>query len=517
MRSTSSPEAPSASAAGNTASSALAHAGELARKFASNKRMVLIAAIAVVLIVVIAWYAGGAGKYHQSYYPNTEAFGVPIGELTPTEVQALADEKLADYTLHLTGSSLDVQIPGNEIGLRFKSNQSAQDILENQNTLFWPLMALLPHDVSDLFDTEYNENSLLGAIQLATASSNGAALSAASSEVHFDEQAGQWVYTPVEAGTTIDVQQLVAALDAPIRELQTEFTVPSQCVSRIEVKGTASQKQAAAQKANELCSQYNLVFMLGESTPLTIDASVAAGWISFSDDFEVSIDEAKKNAWLADLRMLLSGTDQRTYTRPDGKICTVTGGTYGWQALDVDDAMATIESGLETGISGQSIPCAWEGNGFLGLPGADWGKRYIDVDMDEQYARFYDANGDIIWESDVITGVWGTDFETPTGVYTITEKRSPAQLRSVGQYVYVDENGETQVEEDHVFGRDVEYWMPFIRTFIGFHDAWWQTSFGGQLYKDAALGSGGCVNLPPEKAAELYSIILPGDVVVTHN
>jgi len=69
---------------------------------------------------------------------------------------------------------------------------------------------------------------------------------------------------------------------------------------------------------------------------------------------------------------------------------------------------------------------------------------------------------------------------------------------------YIDENGNLQVEEDHLFGRDVDYWMPFIGTFIGLHDAWWQTEFGGELYKDGYFGSGGCVNLPTEKAAELY-------------
>ena len=156
------------------------------------------------------------------------------------------------------------------------------------------------------------------------------------------------------------------------------------------------------------------------------------------------------------------------------------------------------------------------GDGFLGLPGADWGKRYIDVDISEQYARFYDDDGNLIWETDVITGTRWTDFETPSGVNTIQYKASPKSLRSTGTYTIYNDDGTVTIEEDHVFGRDVEYWMPFINDFIGLHDAWWQDSFGGSLYEDASHGSGGCINLPSDKAAELYDLVRVGDVVVTH-
>ena len=35
--------------------------------------------------------------------------------------------------------------------------------------------------------------------------------------------------------------------------------------------------------------------------------------------------------------------------------------------------------------------------------GWDWGKRYIDVDLTEQYARFYDENGVCFWETVIIS------------------------------------------------------------------------------------------------------------------
>ncbi|MFR2213749.1 MAG: L,D-transpeptidase family protein [Ruminococcus sp.] len=46
--------------------------------------------------------------------------------------------------------------------------------------------------------------------------------------------------------------------------------------------------------------------------------------------------------------------------------------------------------------------------------------------------------------------------------------------------------------------------MPFNGG-IGFHDATWQAYFGGDRYTYA--GSHGCINMPLDAAATLYSII----------
>lgn len=53
--------------------------------------------------------------------------------------------------------------------------------------------------------------------------------------------------------------------------------------------------------------------------------------------------------------------------------------------------------------------------------------------------------------------------------------------------------------------RPVTYWMPFNGG-IGFHDASWQPYFGGNRFREGG-GSHGCINLPADKAAELYNRI----------
>ena len=46
----------------------------------------------------------------------------------------------------------------------------------------------------------------------------------------------------------------------------------------------------------------------------------------------------------------------------------------------------------------------------------------------------------------------------------------------------------------------------------GLHDAQWRSRFGGDIY--LTNGSHGCINLPLEKAAELYNIVHKGDNVL---
>ena len=57
--------------------------------------------------------------------------------------------------------------------------------------------------------------------------------------------------------------------------------------------------------------------------------------------------------------------------------------------------------------------------------------------------------------------------------------------------------------------------MPFIGNSWALHDASWRSRFGGDIYQYA--GSHGCVNLPGDKAKELFGLCKVGDVVVVHN
>lgn len=111
-----------------------------------------------------------------------------------------------------------------------------------------------------------------------------------------------------------------------------------------------------------------------------------------------------------------------------------------------------------------------------------YGKSYAEVSIGNQYMWLV-IDGKTVLESPVVTGNPNTGNDTPKGFYLVTNKQSPATLY-----------GETYVTE-------VSYWVGFTYQ-IGFHDAEWQESFGGDVYYQN--GSHGCVNVPTYVAEEIY-------------
>lgn len=120
---------------------------------------------------------------------------------------------------------------------------------------------------------------------------------------------------------------------------------------------------------------------------------------------------------------------------------------------------------------------------------------YIDVDIDNQNVTYY-LNGQTAFTSPCVTGDTSKRRSTPTGVYAVFGHVAGTYLTGPTWRNWVD------------------YWMPFTRSGCGLHDASWRSSFGGDIYK--TNGSHGCVNLPCDKAKELFDMIGIGTVVIVH-
>ena len=146
---------------------------------------------------------------------------------------------------------------------------------------------------------------------------------------------------------------------------------------------------------------------------------------------------------------------------------------------------------------------AQEAAAYNGANGRDW-KSYIDADLDEQHAVYYDDKGKVLWEADFVSGTPDGEHDTPQGVYYINNKESPSTLL-----------GDSTATGSPEYRTVVQYWMPWEENSVGFHDAEWQEDFGGSRYEEG-FGSHGCLNLSVEDAASLYKIADVGTVVVCH-
>jgi lipoprotein-anchoring transpeptidase ErfK/SrfK len=117
---------------------------------------------------------------------------------------------------------------------------------------------------------------------------------------------------------------------------------------------------------------------------------------------------------------------------------------------------------------------------------------YIVISISDQWLTYYQM-GKVVLETPVVTGNNGN---TPYGTYSIRNKARNVTLKG---------------PEDDPYESFVYYWMPFISSTHGLHDATWRTYFGGSIYTYDP--SHGCVNMPLYKAEALYYMVEIGTPV----
>ena len=119
---------------------------------------------------------------------------------------------------------------------------------------------------------------------------------------------------------------------------------------------------------------------------------------------------------------------------------------------------------------------------------------YIEIDIARQHIWFY-KNGELILETDCVTGNVSKGWDTPQGVFYLLNKDRNAKLEGEGYSVIVD------------------YWMRFFEG-VGMHSSS-RTAFGGNIY--LTNGSHGCVNMPLEAAAIAYENINETIPIIVYN
>ena len=85
-------------------------------------------------------------------------------------------------------------------------------------------------------------------------------------------------------------------------------------------------------------------------------------------------------------------------------------------------------------------------------------------------------------------------FATPTGLYHVVSLERDCWLTGPDFNVFV------------------KYWVGFIGTLYGLHDASWRSEFGGERYK--TNGSHGCVNMPDAPIRAIYENVQVGTPVL---
>ena len=413
-------------------------------------------------------------------------------------MEAYLKEQVADYELTiLEQNNVSDVITGSEISLAYKENSRVQDALENQRQLLWLISLFSESDTDITIEVEYDEAALEGKIQ------NLQAVTAEQVDpvaAHPEYDGNSFVVAEEQYGTTVDMETLTAKIKEHITEFDTTLDMmDEECYVMPAYTSDSPEVQAACDEMNEYLKA-SITYPMDED--VVVDKDLISKWVTYDDDMKVAFNEDAVREWMREFGKKYDtlGTT-RTITTPTGKTAEVSGGTYGW-SVDEETETKNLINSIKNGEVAERAPAYKQTAASHGAQ--DWGSTYIEVDIAAQH-MWYIVDGAVGMESDVVTGLPADGRDTPTGVYSILYTERDSTLK-----------GETDPETGKPsYETPVAFWMPFTWQGHGFHDATWQSSFGGSRYQ--TNGSHGCVNMPYDKAEQLFNMISAGTPVIIHN
>ena len=472
-----------------------------------GKRGGKIAAIVCGSIVgaLLIAYLVGVAIFSGHFWPNAKMGDTDISFKTPGEIASALEQDVENYTLRIHGDGLDVTLSASDAGVDFNAERIVSDMFEAANAWAWPIEVFSEHDETDALVATLDESGVSDELHAAIDEVNSNTQAPVNATVAYDESTGMFAVVKEQYGTQINADVVMAAMSDAVSTLRSEVVLDETALSQPTILSTDQRVIDAAAQANGMIL-VNVQFALAGTTVATLDASVVAPCITIGDDLSVSLNEDALGGWADKIASNYSTVgNKRTYTRADGKQVSVSGGSYGWK-IDRDALLDAAKAAIDSDQTGQAdLPCSQTGTAAPSADGGrDWGARYIDVDLTAQHAWLFDESGTVAWESDIVSGKPTSTASslTPSGVYVINSNSGGSTLKGTN-------------DDGTKYETPVTYWMPFVGNLIGFHDATWQSAFGGTRYKDGA-GSHGCVNLPYDKAEALHDLCRAGDVVVCH-
>ena len=241
------------------------------------------------------------------------------------------------------------------------------------------------------------------------------------------------------------------------------------------------------------------ITVTGAGKKYTIKPAQLDKMISVSKSGEITVDEKAVKTFVKSIADRFTTVGMTRHLKLKGGKVTISGGNYG-NTLNITKETTRLSRVLAEGKDATTEAVfSMTGYGSSSSVTDDIGDFYVEVSISKQHVWCV-KDGKTVVSADVVTGNVKEGNGTPEGVFSLMYKQSPSTL-------------EGRNNDGSSYKTPVKYWMPFYAG-CGFHDAKWRDSFGGSIY--LRNGSHGCVNMPPAKAAKLYSYVEAGMPVIVH-
>ena len=310
-------------------------------------------------------------------------------------------------------------------------------------------------------------------------------------DAHLEVSDNGYEIVPETEGTALDKDKVTEVITKAVKAGETEVDLEaSDCYLKPSVYQDDKNLIAQRDQSNAfLKAKITIDFSDRQEV---VDQNLIKDWVTTDENGNAVLDEAKVKAYVVELAKKYDTFGYpRQFKTSTGETITVSGGDYGWLMARNDTTTKLIEA-IKSGKS-QTIEPEYTYKGYV-RDTNDIGNTYVEVSLSAQHMWFY-KNGQLLVDTDVVTGNHNLGHDTKTGIYAIMYKERNATL----------------VGED--YSSPVKYWMPFYAN-VGIHDASWRTTFGGSEYLNN--GSHGCVNTPEANAEKIFNNIEKGVPVVVY-
>ena len=466
-----------------------------AKKKKRKKTAAIVAGIIIGVLVLI--YVGFAIFFSSHFMFFTKINGTDFSLKSVSQVEAYMKQQVADYVLTLKESDGGSEkISGSDISLMYVPGEQLEKLAKKQNNFLW-ITSLWNHPkITSEIGVEYDKDALAKITEgLECLKPENQTVSV---DAHPEFQNDKFVVVPEVVGTQIDTEKFNEAVTKAINGFKPTLDLFKTGCYILPRFVSDSQEVVAATDAMNRYLGANVTYDFNPATEV-VDASVISQWVTVDADMNVTFNEEAVRAFIQSLADKYDTKGKpRTFTTATGNTVTVEGGSYGWkidQEAEYNALIANIQNAetVTREPNYASRAASHEGN--------DVGSTYAEVDLSNQMMYFV-QNGQVVLQSGIVTGNPNKGNGTPQGVYSLAYKALDQVLR-----------GTKKPDGTYEYETPVKFWMPFNGG-IGFHDATWQSSFGGSRYQ--TNGSHGCVNLPYDVAAQLYNLITAGTPVVCH-
>lgn len=446
--------------------------------------------ICVLLIIYLAFSL----FFIHHYYFGTTIGDISCGGKTPEKVEALIKERAENYVLKVEGrEGTEAALSASEIGLQFLLDDELNKIANVQNGFLW-ISFLWNHKEYDMPVTVSYEEALLDdRLQSMLLFQDGKMREPVNAYIgEYSSENGAYQIIPEDKGTLVDKQKVKAAVIHAIEEMEEVLDLEAaDCYVKPDIGQDDELLVRFCARLNRFVSSRIVYDWHGIEE--IVDGDLIHQWLDIDrENLFVSINSQAVRDYVDSLSKKNDtfGTT-RSFRTSEGKDILLKPGTYGWRvdrAKETEKLIKLIRSGWKGDREPEYLYTA-------AVKGEDdIGDSYVEINLSAQHLYLY-VEGELITESDFVSGNVARGFTTPEGVYGLTYKTLNATLKGQG------------------YATPVDYWMPFNGN-IGMHDASWRREFGGDIY--LRNGSHGCINLPSAEAEKIYGYVYKGFPVICY-